>query len=213
MKALETLTGRFVLDGELVDQTYHIFDILKYNDIDLTGAHYENRYQVAKSLHKVGILDLATHLGVYLTVSYTAFDTDEKQALFEEAKQRGAEGIVIKHKDAPYTVGRPNSGGDQLKCKFYDTASCIVEGVNRQRSISLYVYNDQKQKVQVGNCTIPPNHQIPSPEDVVEIRYLYAYENGCLYQPVYLGKREDIDTEECLTKQLKYKPTMAYGQA
>ncbi len=41
---------------------------------------------------------------------------------------------------------------------------------------------------------------------MVEIRYLYAFpESGVLYQPVYLGKRSDIDPAECMTAQLKFK--------
>jgi len=40
----------------------------------------------------------------------------------------------------------------------------------------------------------------------VECRYLYAFkESGCIYQPVYLGTRDDIPAEECTTSQLKFK--------
>jgi bifunctional non-homologous end joining protein LigD len=40
----------------------------------------------------------------------------------------------------------------------------------------------------------------------VECRYLYAFkESGSIYQPVYLGSREDILSAECTTTQLKYK--------
>ena len=57
-----------------------------------------------------------------------------------------------------------------------------------------------------GNVTIPPNHEIPAPGWIVECRYLYAFkESGCIYQPVYLGVRDDIRAEECTTAQLKYK--------
>ena len=58
----------------------------------------------------------------------------------------------------------------------------------------------------VGNVTIPANHEIPEEGDVVEIRYLYAHRGGSIYQPVYLGKRGDIDICECTTAQLKFKP-------
>lgn len=40
----------------------------------------------------------------------------------------------------------------------------------------------------------------------VEIRYLYAYKGGSLYQPAFLGERDDIPAEECVLSQLKYKP-------
>jgi bifunctional non-homologous end joining protein LigD len=42
---------------------------------------------------------------------------------------------------------------------------------------------------------------------------LYAFaESGSVYQPIYLGRREDIERGECVTVQLKYKPSSA-GQA
>jgi len=37
------------------------------------------------------------------------------------------------------------------------------------------------------------------------VRYLYAYPGGSLYQPVYLGKRDDIDADACIIRQLKFK--------
>ena len=40
----------------------------------------------------------------------------------------------------------------------------------------------------------------------MEIRYLYAHKGGGLYQPVYLGPREDIEIAHCTTAQLKFKP-------
>ena len=41
---------------------------------------------------------------------------------------------------------------------------------------------------------------------VVEARYLYAYrQSDSIYQPVYLGIRDDIPDTDCTTSQLKYK--------
>ena len=63
-----------------------------------------------------------------------------------------------------------------------------------------------KNLAAAGNVTIPPNHDIPATGQVVECRYLYAFrESGCIYQPVYLGTRDDIRAEECTTAQLKFK--------
>src|ERR1043165_8554198 len=60
--------------------------------------------------------------------------------------------------------------------------------------------------VTCGNVTIPANHKIPQAGQVVEVRYLYAFpESGVLYQPVYLGPRNDVDDSDCLTSQLKFK--------
>jgi len=40
---------------------------------------------------------------------------------------------------------------------------------------------------------------------VIEVRYLYAYRGGSLFQPTYLGLRDDIEVDACLLSQLKYK--------
>jgi bifunctional non-homologous end joining protein LigD len=60
----------------------------------------------------------------------------------------------------------------------------------------------------MGNVTIPSNHFVPVPGDVVEVRYLYVNGNeGSLFQPVYLGVRKDVTAEECTLdhQSLKYK--------
>jgi bifunctional non-homologous end joining protein LigD len=60
--------------------------------------------------------------------------------------------------------------------------------------------------VSAGNVTIPVNHSIPEVGVVVEVRYLYAFrQSGCLYQPTYLGVRDDIAVGDCKTSQLKFK--------
>jgi bifunctional non-homologous end joining protein LigD len=46
---------------------------------------------------------------------------------------------------------------------------------------------------------------VPNLGAVVEVRYLYAYPDGSLYQPVYLGERSDVDVTECVVSQMKFK--------
>ncbi len=129
---------------------------------------------------------------------------------YEELRSTGAEGIVFKDINAPYTPGRPASGGTQLKFKFVETASFIVTGHNDKRSVALGLINEAGETVPAGNVTIPSNHAIPQMGTVSEVRYLYAHrESGAIYQPVYLGPRDDIPAEECTVDQLKFKPTAA----
>ena len=49
--------------------------------------------------------------------------------MFDKLKEENREGIVFKKKSAPYTHGRPNSGGNMLKYKFYKTATFIVANI------------------------------------------------------------------------------------
>jgi bifunctional non-homologous end joining protein LigD len=135
----------------------------------------------------------------------TAFTTQQKTELWHRLKQENREDIVFKRLDAPYTPGKPNSGGPQLKFKFVTTLSAIVAKVNTKRSVELSLFKG-RSLVSCGNVTIPANHDIPAVGAVVEVRYLYAYrESLALHQPVYLGLRDDVDPGECLASQLKFK--------
>ena len=57
----------------------------------------------------------------------------------------------------------------------------------------------------VGNVTIPPNAAIPRIGNILEVRYLYCYRAGSLFQPCFLGVRDDLDASACVVKQLKYR--------
>jgi len=92
-----------------------------------------------------------------------------------------------------------------VKFKFHATASAIVAKANSgKRSVAISV-SEGKRRVAIGNVTIPPNAAIPAAGSVIELRYLYAYLGGSLYQPVYLGQRDDVDASACTIGQLKYK--------
>jgi bifunctional non-homologous end joining protein LigD len=135
----------------------------------------------------------------------TSIDPDDKVEIYEELRRTNREGVVFKEVDAPYSAGRPNSGGTQLKYKFVESASFIVSRINNKRSVTLCLFEDHLL-AGAGNVTIAPNHEISETGNVVEVRYLYAFrESGSIYQPVYLGKRCDIPATECTTDQLKYK--------
>jgi bifunctional non-homologous end joining protein LigD len=135
----------------------------------------------------------------------TAFTTAQKTALWQRLRRENREGIVFKRLDAPFAPGKPNSGGPQLKFKFVATASAVVAKINVQRSVEVSLFQG-RSLVSCGNVTIPANHEIPQVGAVVEVRYLYAYRDSlALYQPVYLGPRDDVDPGECLVSQLKFK--------
>ena len=46
---------------------------------------------------------------------------------------------------------------------------------------------------------------MPKVGAIVEVRYLYAFLGGSLFQPVYLGQRDDITPRACTVRQLKYR--------
>lgn len=187
----------FLIDGEAVGDTLHVFDLLFIGGEDLRTRAFATRYFRLRDM-----LDAFDHPHLHLVPSYCF---PEKKEWFHRFKEAGKEGVVFKDVEAPYTAGRPSSSGTQLKHKFHETASFIVTKLNDKRSVSLMLWENGKVRP-AGNVTIPPNHDIPKPGEVVECRYLYAFkESGSIYQPVFLGRRDDIFHEECTTSQLKYK--------
>ena len=120
-----------------------------------------------------------TDVLVPLTTATRLFD---KVGTYEELKLEGVEGVVFKDIDAPFTPGRPNSGGPQLKFKFVESASFVVLARNPQRSVTLGLYPaGGDSPVPAGNVTIPPNHEVPAPDDVVEIKKRHLKDLGPLH--------------------------------
>lgn len=207
-----------VLDGEMVGNVLYAFDILEYDGQDLRSEGCLSRIQV---LERVG-----QAFGEAVKVVGTAIGSQAKRELLQRVRDLGQEGIVFKRVDAPYEPGRPNSGGAQRKFKLVDSATVRVRSVNgSKRSVEVEVsvprvvdgrtvYGDVVMSV--GSVTIPANHSIPAAGTVVEVEYLYCFEGGSLFQPVYKGPREDLvasDLSVISIRQLKFKKAHAEALA
>ncbi len=184
------------LDGELLGGCYVAFDLLRLGDADLRGCPYQERYELlAQTMPPCAELRL----------SETAWAEAAKREMYDRIAAAGGEGVVFKRVDGKSIAGRPASGGSQVKCKFYATCTCLVTAQNDQRSVRLHLLGTSGGAVSIGNVTIPSNKSIPQTGALVEIRYLYAYKGGSLYQPAYLGERDDLSDEACVLSQLKFK--------
>lgn len=199
--ALSTLPAQSVADGEQIGEKLVIFDLLQLGDEDLRHLEYLDRYtKLAEVIANMQGVQLAP---LYLTQA-------DKRAAFDRIKACRGEGVVFKLLDAPYQAGRPSSGGSQLKYKFTESATLEVAAQTKgKRSVAVVGYTPGNQAVKLGNVTIPANYEIPPVGAIVEVEYLYAYEGGSLYQPVYRGLREDQDLADCTVAQLKFKPNSA----
>jgi bifunctional non-homologous end joining protein LigD len=196
---IHQLPGNFILDGECIGDVFHAFDLLRVNGEDLRPQPYHQRLAALMNL-------LTGAQPRFIKYAITAFTTNEKGRLHQQLQRQKQEGVVFKRLDAPYTPDRPNRGGPQLKHKFYATLSAVVARINVQRSVEVRLLNGEGW-MPCGHVTIPANHKIPEVGQVIEVRYLYAHrESNALYQPIYEGPRCDVDPEECLLTQIKYKP-------
>jgi bifunctional non-homologous end joining protein LigD len=193
--------GSIIVDGESIGETLYVFDLLEYHGIDIRPQSYDKRYSILKFIiHK--LQEQGSDKGIILVPVFKK-KTDKVGAIQQFVLDH-KEGVVFKQWSAPYTAGRPASGGTQRKYKFYATASVVVSMVNSQRSVGIVVFRDE-QAIGLGNVSIPVDDKVPDVGQIIEVRYLYAYKDGALAQPVYLGPRDDVAESECVESQLKYK--------
>jgi bifunctional non-homologous end joining protein LigD len=182
-----------LLDGEKIDDNYHVFDILDFRMNSLRLSGYEERYEILSKLQFLSKFKL-----VPLAIGYQA-----KKELYDRLLKEGKEGIVFKKLNAVFTPGKCHNS--MLKHKFYSTASVrVTKGREGKQSFGMELLDENGKWMFVGNCTAL-NKTIPL-GSIAEIRFLYVQgKGGHLYQPVFLGLRNDVDESECTIKQLKYK--------
>ncbi len=190
-QAALALQGDYVIDGEMIGEVYYAFDILAASKKgsaakDTTQLPYEERYDI--------LSELLEDADAAIQVVPAAFTEAKKRILFNKLKDQGVEGVVFKDITALYVPGRPASKGPQTKYKFTQTCTCQVTAVNEKGKRSVYIAClDGTTLVEVGKVTILPNFPVPKVGTLVEVKYLYRHVHGALYQPIYLGERDDID--------------------
>jgi bifunctional non-homologous end joining protein LigD len=196
-EALTLLPHDTILDGEQVGSHYFIFDAQKYAGEDLTGYGFVARHDAVSD-------DILARTSGSDLIKVVPYSYDCRQ-LLEDLRAQNAEGIVLRSVTAPYSAGRPASGGPARKYKFYDSATVEFGEQNGSlRSVAMRVY-DCGHAIDIGFVTIPVNQAIPAPNDIGEVRYLYANRGGSLYQSAYLGARADMTRADARYDQLKFK--------
>lgn len=187
---------QFILDGEIEGERLVVFDLLNA-DGDMRQLPYSERF--ARLLRELS--QASRSLPSVLPVP-TWRSREEKEAGLAELYARKAEGVVFKSANARYAPGR---SGSHFKFKFTATCSARVRTINGKRSVELELQDEAGAWQSVGNVSVSVSHEIPSAGSFVEVRYLYATAGRRLYQPVYLGVREDISETDCVLSQLKFK--------
>ena len=156
------LPGDCLLDGEAVGDTLHVFDVLESHGSDHRWQPYVNRLNLLR--------ELLPATGTALMPVYTAHAAREKTGLYAWLRGQFKEGIVLKLLTAGYLPGKMSGSAAALKYKFVESASFVVTLVHpTKRSVSLGLYSGS-EIVEAGHVTIPPNHDIPQPDTVVEVR-------------------------------------------
>ncbi len=196
------------VDGELIGTDYVIFDVRVYQGVNVEHMPLIERIGLLDRLDLALVLEGVTNVRVVRT----AVTTEAKRSLLARMEDQHREGVVFKKVNAPYVPGKPNSGGSQLKFPFRKNATCIVISHHATKaSVGIGMLDEQGNVIPVGNCTIPPNKITPPVGGLVDIQYLYAYQGGSLFQPVYLRERDDVSRDECTLSRLHYKAEAAFA--
>ena len=186
------------VDGELLGSRIFLFDLLSLGTRDLRGDGYEERKKVLDSI--------AGKFGAAVTVVALAVGEHQKRVLLDRTRELLQEGVVFKHVSAPYTPGRPNSGGSQLRFKHWKDCTVIVLGTNEdRRSVRMGVLDNAGTLVEVGSVTVPQNQAVPEAGALLDVKYLYAFVDGDLFLPTFKRVRDDLVREDAKQSRLCFK--------
>lgn len=102
---------------------YNTFDILYYNGEDVTGLPYEERDEIAnKAVEAIK----EANPEIPIEVAPTIKDFDNVKDIFKQHVDRGAEGVMLKKRSAPYSLGKRSR--DLLKYKREVTVDGWISG-------------------------------------------------------------------------------------
>ncbi len=199
---LDYLPHGTVVDGELLDDTYWLFDVLVFAGTDVQRHGYLERFEILDG-------EIEPALTGDVRILPVATGKAAKRTLHDRLRAAGAEGIVFKDRDAPYTAGRPASGGTQRKYKFVKSADVVIlENAGNAYLMAVY---DGRTLFEIGKVFAGTTNASRKALDaalargerpVCEVRYLYATDDHQLFQPVFVTTRDDKPAKQCLRSQL-----------
>lgn len=192
----------YVMDSELIGGESYLFDVMEWRGKDVRALPYSERLVILDEVQgKLAAAPLSS-----VKVTKTAYTTEEKLEMYEWLRATNREGAVFKRKASSYVPGRPTTGGDQLKRKFWEIATVIIGNVSPAvRSVEMILLDADGHDIFVGNLTIHQNRDIPEPGTLADVKYLYAYLGGSMVQSSFHRVRLDIERAACTLTQLKYK--------
>lgn len=187
---LARINGNWVFDGELVEDQFWVFDVLRSPLGEMGHLSWNERFEfLSKVLSRVPE-------PIFLLPAI--LDPNEKQLFLDQLKSTGREGVVFKHREMPYLSGRAKAF---VKYKFTHTVDCIVIGLNAdgKDNYVLGLYHNG-EIIQVGK--VIKTHQKIDIGDILEVKCLYATSGLKLFQPTSPKLRVDKSASECTTEQL-----------
>lgn len=217
-RSLMSNAFRIELLSKQYPASFIAFDILFYNDMDLTLLPLmERKKYLAKA-----VVSESERLAV------SRYFDEQGMALYTLAEQQGLEGIVAKRKDSIYIQGKRTH--DWIKCKVMATDDCVICGyirkANNMTSLILGQYDSKGNLIYRGHVTLgvslrilsqygyreidnsPFDHTLAgndeavwlAPELVCVVESMPT-EKDSFRQPVFKGIRMDKLPSECIAKE------------
>lgn len=190
------VAGSYVLDGELVDGTLYLFDLVRAGEVVTEADPWTVRRAALDTV--LGTWEPGT--GVVRGVPYATTEAD-KLALVNSVVVGRGEGLVAKRIGSPYRQGVRTR--DWLKVKRHHHIDCVVMwlGVDKANmGVGVYDGDQLIEVAEVGRLT--GDGARCEIGNVVEVRCLYSSEANRLYQPTLPRLRFDKPAIECNVDQL-----------
>jgi bifunctional non-homologous end joining protein LigD len=177
-------SGRTVLCGEDMGATLIVFDAVEIDGQCIRERSFEERQRMLEAFF------VAAGEPEWMRIAPVAVGTAAKRALLARMVAEHGEGIVYKRASAAFDAGRTKNA---FKHKLQESSTFEVTKVNAQRSVAIVLRDADGGTVPMGNVTVPANHEVPAVGALVEVEYMYRYEDGALEQPKYKGVRTDLE--------------------
>lgn len=183
------------VEGELLNGKFHVFDMYTVGGEQVP---YEQRKAMADAW--VDAVSPAMPQAVKLPTAVTAA---EKQKLWDAVVASGAEGVMMKRKDSPYSGGARVS--HTLKAKVTSTVDAVVvdTGIGGKDNAQIAL-NHNGKLTPIGTVSTLGKGPIKT-GDVVEVEYLWATPSNTLTQPRIKRTRPDKNANDATsTDQLRF---------
>jgi ATP-dependent DNA ligase len=192
--------GRWVFDGELVDNQLLIFDLPVATTLIGEHSPFEERYQALELLEREWKPNPSR-----IQLLPCAWSEEEKLLLAKTAQNERREGIMLRHRQGIYRPGTRSH--ELLKAKFVKDIDVIVTALrheNKDNAVLSLLDPENNRVVNIGRASTIGKKPEPQVGDVWEVRFLYVVDpdDPKLYQPRLMRKRDDKGLHECLIDQI-----------
>lgn len=191
----------FMLDGELVGDTFLVFDAPAVEGFSDETTVLSDRLTVMSKLF--GLWSPGKKIRQVVSVA----SPTEKRSVLQRIYDGNGEGVMLKNVRSKYVYG--DRSRDWLKLKRHHSIDCVVTSESEDRnSVTVSVYKDgaliDPHGDGIGTVgTLTGDGPYVKVGDVIEVRVLYTSRSGRIVQPTLPRIRGDKNPVECTFDQIE----------